>query len=131
LSSRNPYFHYEGFLPHKEMIKELRKYDYGSYLTAPCTEEAKKDILIMTTTGNKMFDYISAKLPIICFSHMAAMKEFIDRFNVGICIDPEEIANLHTRIKEREKDYPNMIKNINKAITELSDNSKFIKFVKS
>lgn len=130
LESENKYFHFEGFLDHKDMMVELQKYDYGSYLVTPFSKESSNEILVKTATGNKMFDYISAKLPIICIDNMLAMVEFIDEYKVGFYISKKEVRYFSKILKERTKQYPEMINNINKTILKLTDTKEFVQFIK-
>lgn len=94
LEKQNKYFHYEGTLPHEQLIMEITKYDFGSYLTSNTHKDEKNDIMIFSATGNKMFDYLMARLPILCFDNMLAVIQFNEQYGVGITIKREQKKDL-------------------------------------
>ncbi len=70
---------------------------------------------------NKLFEYMSASLPVI-ISNFEHWKEILDRFNCGICVDPEkpeEIARAIKRIKNNPEEAREMGKNARKAVEEV------------
>jgi hypothetical protein len=92
-SKADPYFHYEGYLPHKELMRELSKYDYGIQLFG--YEETKKDPMILKVAfGNKIFDYLSAGIPVIYSTNLTAVKEFVEKNRTGLGVPYSRIRDL-------------------------------------
>lgn len=70
---------------------------------------------------NKLFEYMSASLPII-MSNFEQWKEIVDRFDCGICVDPEnpeEIAGAIKKIKDNPEQARKMGRNARRAVEEV------------
>ena len=75
----NPYLHYEGALPPKELYRELTRYDYGLLPFMP-------SINIMhlnTALPNKLYEYIAAGLPVVS-QPFKSIDEFLTKYGVGL-----------------------------------------------
>ena len=131
IGSKNSYFHYEGHRAHDSLIKEISKYDYGSYLHVHNRAKIKANYLLMFGFGNKVFDYFSAHIPFICSDDATAIVKFIDKYSVGLHIDYKKINVLKEKLEYNKKKYVKMIKNIEKATPELLNKKNFVKFVNS
>ena len=130
-SRKDPYFHYEGSLPHKRLIAELSKYDYGTTMDGWYRKPGRKSYFLMTTFGNKTFDYMGARIPVICSRDMKATADFINAHGIGFDIDCSNISELKAVLSGKRKHYGSMVRNIDKAIARLSSGSKFLRFVGS
>jgi len=52
---------------------------------------------------NKLFEYIMAEVPVVV-SNLPQMKEIVDKFNVGIVVDPDNKDELITKLKKLTSD---------------------------
>lgn len=130
IDSKNPYFHYEGFITYESLTKEISKYDYGITLHGWNRDRVKVDYYSMTSIGNKYFDYMLAKLPILVLNDLKAVVELIDKYKVGYHLSQEELFSLEKFLVKNKKNYSKLIGNIDKAIPQLLDRSRFIEFIK-
>lgn len=89
LEQRSPYLHYEGNLGGTNLIKEMTKFDCGLVLFN-VTEQNR--LHLDKTSANKMYEYLNARLPLIV-GELNSHKEFVKKYNVGICIDMDDIEN--------------------------------------
>jgi len=131
VESKNPYFHYEGYASHQSLIKELSKYDYGIALHGHNRAGLKKDYYSMTALGNKYFDYISAKLPILVVNDYLPIVKIIDKYGIGLYFDYKKLKSLKRMLIQNKKNYPKMVKNIETTIPQLLDHKKFLNFIES
>ena len=83
LGKKNYYFHYEGNMGTKELVKEMTKYDCG---LAVFNVTEKNKIFLETGTANKMYEYINAQLPVIV-GEVQSYQKFVKRYGVGISLD--------------------------------------------
>lgn len=83
LEKKNYYFHYEGNMGSKELVREMTKYDCG---LAVFNVTEKNKIFLETGTANKMYEYLNAQLPVIV-GEVQSYQKFVKRYNVGISID--------------------------------------------
>ncbi len=107
----NKYFHYEGFFPYTQLLKEYKKYDFGLYLYGR-TDDLFADDNIWNLTGfsNKIYDYILSGIPILYSSNMKAISEFLDKRKLGIKLNYRDLDfflldkfNLDNFKKDREE----------------------------
>lgn len=121
---KNPLFHYEGFLEHDILIKELSKYDFGSFLIL---KDNQIDKMITTGFGNKIYDYISAKLPIIVPKYAETISDFVLKHNIGYAIeDNTKLKETLYMMKQKENEY---INNINLLTEKILDKKELKEFV--
>ena len=92
LALRNKFIHYHGNLPLKILLSEITQYDFG---WAGFNTRINK-IHTNTVLPNKIFEYISAGLPVISFPHKA-QKDFLEKNNLGIII--KDLKNLKKDLK--------------------------------
>lgn len=83
LQSKSKFIHYEGILSPKDLIYEISKYDIG---LAFFNINEKNKVFLDTTFANKIFDYLTAGLP-IAFIDLKSYRMFNDRYKVGKIID--------------------------------------------
>lgn len=131
IESQNAHFHYEGYLSKKKLINELAKYDYGLYLSNWNREGENNNLFVTGAMGYRIFDYISAHLPIICSDENVAVTNLINRYGIGIYVPQREIFLLGTKLEKDKITYLKRIRNINKAIDSLSSHRNFFKFIYS
>jgi len=131
IEKKDLYFHYEGYIKHDKLTKELTKYDYGLRLHVWNRTGGKIDNYLKTQIGNKDFDYISASLPIICHKNAEAVAELVRKNGIGICINSEEALNLKKILMKNGKKMPTFIKNIDIFIKSNLDSKKLIDFIKN
>lgn len=131
IESENPFFHYGSYLSHKKLLKEISKYDYGLFVTSWNRGNIKNNYSTMTAMGNRIFDCISAHLPVISSDDAKAASNLIDQYNIGFHIPFNKIYSLKQILIKNKKSYLKTTKNIDKAIKNLSDHKNFINFISS
>ena len=125
MEKRDRYFHYEGFMEHKDLLREISKYDYGIQFFG--REDKEPGIVNKVAFSNKLFDYISARLPVIVTSNQVAIADFVEQHNIGFSIQYSKIKDLKTLLaKRRGKD--SMVSDAKIAHMFLKRNG-FIKFI--
>ena len=91
---------YRGRIPHKEVALGLSECMIGAALLAPGRNTAWK----RGTMGNtKIFEEMMAGLPIVC-TDFDLWKEFVDRYECGICIDPTNEDELVEAVRTLSND---------------------------
>ncbi len=65
-----------------------------------------------TTDSNKLFEYLMAGLPVVA-SNFPEIRKIVQQYDVGFCVDPENINEIATKINELiiKKDLYHMLKN--------------------
>ena len=87
---------YRGMLPHAEVAKVLSACSVGIALLKPCRNSAWK----VGTMGNtKIFEEMMAGLPVVC-TDFELWKEFVDRYQCGICVDPMDVGSVRAAIEK-------------------------------
>ncbi len=129
ISKKNRYFHFERPLPHASLIRAISKYDFGICLDSWNKSNTKNEYFQFTSFGNKYFDYISAKLPIIILNEQTPVVEFVDKYGIGWHISRSQLKHLKKLIRVFKSDYKNKIRNIENAIPKLLDCGKLLDFV--
>jgi len=81
---------YHGLVPQEEVKKILSSSAVGLALLSYSDNTCGK---IGTLGNTKLFEYMLAKLPVIC-TDFILWKEIIDRWNCGICIPPGDVEAL-------------------------------------
>jgi hypothetical protein len=112
---------------HKELIKEISKYDFGISISDPFKHEF---IQAKMASGMRIYDYLAAGLPIIVDEKHELQAKIIKDNDFGILIPRHDIKNIITWIKKYN--YKNLIesvkKNREKYFTEKNAN-KVINFL--
>lgn len=99
-SKENKYFHYMGNCNPNELIQELTKYDYG-IIPNVCTNDNKLNEIMMP---NKLFDYLSAGLPVLINkSNLKSLENFITNENVGLVY--QDLDDLKTKVKSNKNKF--------------------------
>jgi len=98
IETKNPYFHYEGFKHHDDLLKELTKYDYGLMLFGK-DELTEQKLIQKVAFGNKIFDYISANIPSVVSKEQVTLSNFIEKNDIGISVKYKNIKNLGKYLK--------------------------------
>ncbi|MCX6746781.1 MAG: hypothetical protein NTU63_01465 [Candidatus Pacearchaeota archaeon] len=119
----NKYFHFHERLNVDKLKKEISRYDYGIILDYHFID-IMNPLHLKTAMGNRLFDYIEAGIPTICFKQSEFMSKIIKENNIGFSINYEDLD----RIREilLKKDYKNMRRDIKKAQKNFSLNRKLI-----
>lgn len=76
---------------HNELTKEISKYDFGISLSSPVQIDF---IQAKMASGVRVYDYLSAGLPIIIDSEHTSMANMITKNNFGIVIPLKDIKNI-------------------------------------
>jgi len=84
------YVEYKGLLSREDMAKELSKAKLGVVLFLPEKNHIEAQ-------PNKLFEYMSAKLPIIC-SNFPLWEEIVTKNNIGVSADPTDPNNIANAI---------------------------------
>lgn len=98
-------------LPSGELVKEISEYCYGIHLDF--FSDKVSDEFIKTTTGNKVFTYLEAGLPVIINEEMKFMAEFVRINKCGVVIKEKDISNLR-KILEKQN-YEELLENVEKT----------------
>lgn len=130
IEKSEPYFHYEGYLTKDNLVEELAKYDYGAYLATKNIPDSKKKHFTMTAVGYRVFDYISAYLPILCCNEAMAIAKIVEINNAGYSLDYDKISLFSEIITKNKKQYPVIVRNLKKLKMKFSDYTKFVEFIK-
>lgn len=107
IEKNDNYFHYEGSLKPKQLMKVLGKYDFlfsiSSYKRYP-------QIWQKSAFGNKYYDGICSYLPTIVPNNLTAAKDFVEENGVGFSIDFGEIESLKKILEKfKKKDFKSNI----------------------
>jgi len=133
LDKNNPYFHYEGFVPHTKLVKEYTKYDYGIYLYGRLDNKFGgngKNIWDKTGFSNKIYDYIEAKLPIIYSKNMKAVSNLLESSGFSIGIKYNDVDKLKKMLEELNRNKcKKLIEKMDKFIEKHRKNENLIKFL--
>jgi glycosyltransferase involved in cell wall biosynthesis len=106
-SGLEPYTEYKGFLPYKEMLREMLR---STYLLV-CSTEPRH-------VPGKLFEYLRAGKPIIAFGNgNSEVKKILTEANAGVIFDysesGEEFFKVYTSFKTKE----NVVKGFEREIT--------------
>ena len=112
---------------HKDLIQEISKYDFGFSMSIP----PKNDFIqAKMASGIKIFDYLSAGLPIIIDNQHTSMANMIKTCELGIIVPLEEIHKITSYINKY--DYKTLLlsvqKNRERFFVETQSN-KLIEFI--
>ncbi len=94
---------------HNKLIKELSDYDFGVSLSCSCKQDL---IQAKMASGVRIYDYLTAGLPVIIDSEHTSMANMIAENNFGIVISSKDIKNIINYIYKC--DYSSMISSIKK-----------------
>jgi len=81
---------------HKELIKEISKYDFGVTISDPFEHEF---IQAKMASGMRIYDYIAAGLPIIVDEKHELQANIVKINNFGIVIPRHDVKNIISHIK--------------------------------
>jgi len=126
------YFHYEGFKSHSELLREYPKYDFGLNFCGPLAGLKKYQWYVKSAFSNKIFDYISARLPIVVSLSTTALAEFVKSNDVGYILKDKMLYGKNpdfTFLYDKQR-YVQMQKNIAEYITRSLQENKFLEFIK-
>ena len=87
---------YKGKIPYSDVNKVLSKCMIGVALLQPGNNTAGN---IGTLGNTKIFEEMQAGLPIIC-TNFVLWKEFVERYNCGICVDPSNREEIKSAIEK-------------------------------
>ncbi len=76
---------------HNELVKKISKYDFGVSLSSPVQSNF---IQAKMASGVRVYDYLSAGLPVIIDSEHTSMANMIMQNNFGIVIPLKDIKNI-------------------------------------
>lgn len=105
-----------GRVPHEELLNFTAGADFGLALI----ENISKSYYY--ALPNKLFEYIMAGVPVIS-SNLPQMKNIIERYSTGVCVDPEnneELNNVFAQIQNGSLEIEKAKENCSKAAIELN-----------
>tara|TARA_Y100000310_G_scaffold262419_1_gene272096 strand:- start:19219 stop:20298 length:1080 start_codon:yes stop_codon:yes gene_type:complete len=113
----NKYFHYEGFVNHRELIKKMGMYDFSisivDYKNTPVAWQK-------SAFGFKILDSIMAGILYIAPNNLTATAQFLEKNKVGMCYDYSNWYKIKHHIsKIKVKSYQ---KNFEKYISNYNEN---------
>ncbi len=124
---------YTSFLPYNKMIKTLSYSAFSLISYSSFTGGENKNYTF--SLPNKYFDSIAAGTPVIVKDTFVSMRKEIEKFGIGIVINPENINDSVNSILAAYENYDEILKNINKYKTLFMWNEKkeneFVNFVVS
>jgi hypothetical protein len=123
----NLYYHFHQKIGIDKLGKEISQYDYGIYLDFwyPGTINPLHQ---KTTMGNKLFDYIGARLPTITNRQLEYVSKIVEENGIGVVIDfLRDLKNLKQILLEQ--DYPEMDRRLLRAQEKFSWEKVLIKEV--
>ena len=107
---------YLGLLSHEDVMETYKDAVAGMVLLKSDTQVGKDG-----TLGNtKIFEVMEAGRPVIC-SDLKLWREIIEKYNCGICVNPEDIASISDAIRylaEHPDEGDSMGRNGKKAVEE-------------
>ncbi len=127
LAIKEKYFHFHRPLSLKDLIKEISLYDWGLWIHSADISVRTHPEKVMTGSGNKIFSYLEAGLPMIVSSSRIYGKKIIEEYNIGFAIDDSDWDKFDKLIKDR--DYSRLKKNVLKVRKELSMQNQSHKLV--
>ncbi len=105
-----------GYVPTDDLIQTTAQADLGVVLFEPTS------INYSYALPNKFFEYIMAGIPVLA-SNIETFKEYIDFYQVGLTVDPKDVAGIRERVMEMVFDKDKMVKwgvNAREASKELN-----------
>ncbi len=102
IEKEDKYFHYEGFIEHDKLIRELTGYDFGIHLFGD-DKGTETPIIMKVAFSNKNYDYLSANIPTIVSSNLLAASNFIRENGIGIVVEYSEINSLKSKLNKWNK----------------------------
>jgi len=106
---------YIPFLPYNEMMKELSKATFSlvSYSPYSCNKKLLKSYVY--SMPNKFFDSVGAVTPVIIREEFTEMKEYVDKYKVGVVIPTDDPKKAAKKIeKTYSLHYESLLENIRK-----------------
>jgi hypothetical protein len=106
-------FYLKNFLPHNELIKKTKNFDFG-LLIYECDHEivAEYKVATSSTVQGKLISSLAAGLPVLVSTEFGAISDFTLEHGVGISIDFDDIVNTKEIIKSY--DYNELKENVKK-----------------
>jgi len=123
------YFHYEGHLDRKNLIKEYSKYDFGLNFYG-FFDDKKNNAFVKTAFSNKNFDYLASMLPILTNGEAEAKSDFVVENRIGYSFKLLDYnkRSIYKQILDKKK-YAQLVKNIGKYINKNLNNREFLRFI--
>ncbi|KAF2955576.1 glycosyltransferase [Marinitoga sp. 38H-ov] len=124
---------YTKFLPYEDMMKELSKslFSLISFNTVK-NRNYKNDIFSLP---NKYYDSIAAETPVIVKNTFISMAKEVEKYNIGIVINPKNIDESVDKIIKAYENYEELLENIRKYKHEFvwteEKEKEFVNFVLS
>ena len=118
LAKNEKYFHFHRTLPLNDLIKEISKYDWGLWVHSADVSKRTHSEKAKTGSGNKIFTYLEAGLPMIVSTSRVYGKKIIEENKIGISIDDSDWNKFDKLIQS--EDYDQLHKNVLNVREELS-----------
>ncbi len=108
-AEKNPLFSYHPPVANERVIETLAGYDFGwnvvDLRTCPIQTAHRE-----TTMSTKLFDYLSAGLPVFVSKELRYMASFVEENGLGIALSYDDIFDLSAII--RQCDYNGLLNNV-------------------
>lgn len=110
-------------LPHKDIINEITKYDFGIILTVvDLDKNENSELLWRGAMGTKLLTYLEGGLPVIINKEFVAMSSLVERNQLGFSVASDEINQIAKQISGI--DYQEVRANV----TKFNDKNTFEQF---
>ena len=99
----NPFFHLHRSLPPTRIHAEIARYDFA-FLAFPYGPKSHPDRFIRHILSLRVFTYLEAGLPLICFEGQEAHAALVRRYGCGIVLSSPGPAGLRAAIESHDLD---------------------------
>ncbi|APT76117.1 hypothetical protein LN42_06775 [Marinitoga sp. 1137] len=129
------FINYIPFLQYEDMLKKLSESAFSIVSYSPYDQKGNLLKNYVYSMPNKFFDSIAANTPVIIREEFLEMKNFVDKFGVGIVINPDNLRESTEKIISAYEKYDQLIENIKKHksgfVWNMEKEKTFIDFVVS
>ncbi|GAB4310575.1 glycosyltransferase [Pseudothermotoga elfii] len=103
-------YEYVPFLPYDEMMEQLSRASFS--LISYGNEKSRDYKNYEFSMPNKLFDSIAAGTPVIVRRSFVSMVKIVERFGVGVVIEPRDVESSVEKILKAYDDYDRILSNL-------------------